>query len=52
MVWGSDHPVCTKTANLTRWVEATKQIIAGASADEQAKLLHKSAEHFYRVGGH
>ncbi|KKB13126.1 amidohydrolase [Devosia geojensis] len=52
VVWGSDHPVCTKTANLTRWVEATRQIIAGASADEQAKLLHRNAEHFYRVGGH
>ncbi|GLQ54841.1 amidohydrolase family protein [Devosia nitrariae] len=52
VVWGSDHPVCTKTADLTRWVEATREIVAGASEDEQARLLHRNAEHFYRVGGH
>lgn len=50
VVWGSDHPVCTLTADLTRWVEATKTIIAGASAEEQAKLLHRNAERLYRVG--
>lgn len=50
VVWGSDHPVCTLTANLTRWVEATKTIIAGASAEEQAKLLHRNGERLYRVG--
>jgi predicted TIM-barrel fold metal-dependent hydrolase len=49
VVWGSDHPVCTLTANLTRWVNATKEIIAGASEDEQAKLLHRNAERIYRV---
>lgn len=49
VVWGSDHPVCTLTANLTRWVEATREIVAGASSDEQAKLLHRNAEHFYRL---
>lgn len=49
VVWGSDHPVCTLTANLTRWVNATKEIIAGASEDEQAKLLHRNAERVYRV---
>lgn len=49
VVWGSDHPVCTLTANLTRWVTATKEIIAGASEDEQAKLLHRNAERIYRV---
>ncbi len=31
VVWGSDHPVCTLTADLTRWVEAIKAIVAGAS---------------------
>ena len=49
VVWGSDHPVCTLTANLTRWVNATKEIIAGASESEQAKLLHGNAERIYRV---
>lgn len=49
VVWGSDHPVCTLTANLTRWVNATREIIAGASEDEQARLLHRNAERIYRV---
>ena len=49
VVWGSDHPVCTLTANLTRWVEATHALIAGASEDEKAKLLHRNAERVYRI---
>jgi predicted TIM-barrel fold metal-dependent hydrolase len=50
VVWGSDHPVCTKTANLSRWVAATRTLIAGASEDEQAALLHRNAERVYRLG--
>lgn len=49
VVWGSDHPVVTRTGSLTRWVEATHQIIAGASDSEKAKLLHANAERVYRV---
>lgn len=49
VVWGSDHPVCTLTADLTRWVDATHALIAGASDDEKAKLLHRNAERVYRV---
>lgn len=49
VVWGSDHPVVTLTGNLTRWVEATREIIKGASADEQARLLHRNAERIYKV---
>ena len=49
VVWGSDHPVVTLTGTLTRWVEATREIVAGASADEQAKLWHGNAERIYRV---
>ena len=44
VVWGSDFPVCTLTADLTRWVNATHALIAGASEDEKAKLLHKNAQ--------
>jgi predicted TIM-barrel fold metal-dependent hydrolase len=50
VVWGSDYPVCTLTANLTRWVEATRTLIAGASIDEQAALLHANAERIYHLG--
>jgi predicted TIM-barrel fold metal-dependent hydrolase len=49
VVWGSDHPVVTLFANLTRWVEATREIISGASPDEQAKLLHGNAGRIYRL---
>lgn len=49
VVWGSDHPVVTLTGSLTRWVEATREIIAGCSADEQARLLHRNAERIYKI---
>jgi predicted TIM-barrel fold metal-dependent hydrolase len=49
VVWGSDHPVVTLTGSLTRWVEATREIIEGASETEQSKLLHANAERLYRV---
>ena len=49
VVWGSDHPVVTLFADLTRWVSATEEIIAGASENEQAKLLHRNAERVYRL---
>lgn len=49
VVWGSDWPVCTLTANLTRWVDTTMALIAGASADERAALLNRNAERIYRL---
>jgi predicted TIM-barrel fold metal-dependent hydrolase len=49
VVWGSDHPVCRLTANLTTWVNFTNEIIAGASADEKARLLRENAKRVYRV---
>jgi predicted TIM-barrel fold metal-dependent hydrolase len=49
VVWGSDWPVCTLTADLTRWVAATRELIAGASPEEQAKLLSRNAERIYRL---
>lgn len=51
VVWGSDHPVVTLFADLTRWVRAIEEIIAGASEDERAKLLHRNAERVYRISG-
>jgi predicted TIM-barrel fold metal-dependent hydrolase len=49
VLWGSDHPVVTLFANLTDWVNATRDIISGASEDEQARLLLRNAERVYRV---
>lgn len=50
VVWGSDHPVVTLGGSLTDWVGATRRIIAGASADEQARVLHANARRIYRIG--
>lgn len=50
VVWGSDHPVVTLFADLTRWVNATREIVKGASLDEQEKLFHRNAERIYRLG--
>lgn len=49
VVWGGDWPVCTLGAPLSRWVAATAELTAGASADERAKLYHRNAERIYRV---
>ena len=49
VVWGSDRPVLTLNGTLAQWVEATKQIVSGASLDEQAKLFHRNAERIYRL---
>lgn len=49
VVWGSDFPVCTLTANLTKWVGITNEVIAGTSADEKAKLLRENARRIYRI---
>lgn len=49
VVWGSDHPVVTLFADLTRWVTASRAIVSQASPDEQAALFHRNAEKIYRV---
>jgi len=50
VVWGSDHPVATTTGGtLTDWVNASRTIVGGASAEEQAALFHRNAERIYKV---
>ena len=49
VVWGSDWPVCTLTADLTRWVAATHELLAGTTEGEKAKLLHANAARLYRL---
>jgi len=50
VVWGSDWPVCTLTADLTRWVAATRALLAGTSEAEREKLLASNARRLYRLG--
>jgi predicted TIM-barrel fold metal-dependent hydrolase len=49
VVFGSDRPVLTLNGTLTRWVEAVKHIVSGASEDERAQLFHRNAERYYGV---
>lgn len=49
VIWGSDYPVVTLTADLARWLAAAKEIVAGASHEEQAQLFHRNAERIYRL---
>jgi predicted TIM-barrel fold metal-dependent hydrolase len=50
MMWGSDHPVCTRSASLGRWMDATHVLLAGASETEKAGLLGLNARRIYRLG--
>lgn len=49
LVWGGDWPVCTLSAPLARWVEATHALTASAAPEQRAKLYHRNAERIYRV---
>ncbi len=49
VVWGSDHPVVMLFADLTKWVNASREIVGGASIEEQEKLFFRNAERVYRV---
>jgi predicted TIM-barrel fold metal-dependent hydrolase len=49
VVWGSDRPVLAPHGGLTRWIEAAKEIVAGASTTEQKKLFSTNAARVYRL---
>jgi predicted TIM-barrel fold metal-dependent hydrolase len=47
VIWGSDWPVCTLGGGLSTWVAATQALIAGANAEEKAKLLSGNARRLW-----
>jgi predicted TIM-barrel fold metal-dependent hydrolase len=49
VVWGSDWPVCTLTADLTQWVRATDELTSGCTDDERARLWSLNARRIYRL---
>lgn len=49
VVWGSDWPVCTLTADLGRWMAATQTLLSGASEAEQARVMGLNALRIYRL---
>jgi predicted TIM-barrel fold metal-dependent hydrolase len=51
VVWGSDWPVCTTTADLRTWVAVTERLIATAEEHDRRKLLHDNAVRIYKVKG-
>jgi predicted TIM-barrel fold metal-dependent hydrolase len=51
VMFGSDWPVCTLSASLKQWVEALREVIAGASEEQQRQLFHDNAVRVYRLDG-
>jgi len=49
VIWGSDWPVCTLTADLTRWVQATRAITSACSESETERLFNRNAKRIYRL---
>ena len=49
IVWGGDWPVCTLTATLKQWVDASDQLFADASAGQLEKVFYKNAERIYHI---
>ena len=47
VVWGSDWPVCTLTADLTRWVRATHELTSGCTDSERERLFSLNAQRIY-----
>jgi predicted TIM-barrel fold metal-dependent hydrolase len=49
VMFGSDWPVCTLSASFEQWVTALREIVAGASEEQQRKLFHDNAVRVYRL---
>jgi predicted TIM-barrel fold metal-dependent hydrolase len=49
VVWGSDWPVCTLTADLPRWVQASRDLTSGCSDSEIERLFNLNARRLYRL---
>jgi predicted TIM-barrel fold metal-dependent hydrolase len=49
VVWGGDWPVCTLTASLKQWADASDQLFAGSTDAQREKVFCKNAQRIYRV---
>lgn len=49
LVWGGDWPVCTITATLGQWSNASNELFAAAALAEREKVFYKNAQRIYRV---
>jgi L-fuconolactonase len=50
-MWGSDWPVVDLAGGYARWREASAELLAGLSADEQDAILGGTALKFYDFSG-
>jgi predicted TIM-barrel fold metal-dependent hydrolase len=50
MVWGGDWPVVNLGMGLPDWIDASRIMLAGLSADEQAQIGHINAHRVYGLG--
>jgi predicted TIM-barrel fold metal-dependent hydrolase len=48
VIWGGDWPVTDMGSGLPRWIDLSRQLLAGCSADERANVFVNNALRFYR----
>ncbi len=49
IVWGGDWPVVNLGTGLPDWIRLSRALIAGLSADEQARIGQENAQRIYRL---
>jgi predicted TIM-barrel fold metal-dependent hydrolase len=49
VVWGGDWPVCTLTATLKQWVEASDILFSTATESQKQSFFYNNAMRIYRV---
>ena len=49
VLWGGDWPVCTLSAPLSRWIDATLELASRGTQDEQDRLYLRNAVRVYRL---
>lgn len=49
MIWGSDWPVVLMGAGLVPWIDITRDLVSGLSAEDQARIGHANARAIYRL---
>ena len=49
MIWGGDWPVVDLAVGLPGWIELSRALLAGLSAEEQALIGHQNARTVYHL---
>ncbi len=51
MIWGGDWPVVDLAIGLPDWIDMSRAMLGGLSADEQAMIGHQNARRVYGLAG-